>query len=69
MSLSQRHAGMNPISSGLIGGRCNHSATARLTTNHHRPTPEPRIYDPLYGDKKGIKINVKNFPPFIAHMF
>ena len=69
MSLSQRHAGMNPISPGLIGGRCNHSATVGLTTNHHQPALEPGIYDPLHGDKKGIKINVKDFPSCIAHMF
>jgi hypothetical protein len=60
---------MNPMGPGLIGGRCNHSATAGFATDHHRPAPEPGIYDPLHGDKKGIQINVKNFPPFIAHMF
>jgi hypothetical protein len=43
MSLSQRHAGMNPIGPGLIGGRGNHPATVRLAADHHRLAPEPGI--------------------------
>ena len=67
ISRGEGHTGVNAKLSGFIGGGSHHAPPVRSAANDYRLTSKLGLFHLLYGDKKGVKVNVDNSACHLSH--